>query len=124
MLHTAQAHIDRVILEAFVAGIDACPDEHAREILSMVCDLYALSVIEEDKAWFIEHRYISTERAQGRHPRINDLCRRCARTAELLVDGFGVPEQLRYAEMLHPGTSRTRRTHRAGRRHSGTIEPK
>ncbi|PRC44075.1 acyl-CoA oxidase, partial [Mycobacterium sp. ITM-2017-0098] len=60
VLHVAQAHIDRIILEAFVAGIDACETKDAREILGMVCDLYALSVIEEDKAWFIEHRFLST----------------------------------------------------------------
>ncbi len=102
VLHTAQAHIDRVILEAFVAGIDACPDEEARRILSMVCDLYALSVIEKDKAWYIEHRYISTERAKAVTRGINERCRTLRPYAELLVDGFGIPEQLRYAEMQHP----------------------
>jgi acyl-CoA oxidase len=102
VLHTAQAHIDRVILEAFVAGIDACPDEEARRILSMVCDLYALSVIEKDKAWYIEHRYISTERAKAVTRGINERCRTLRPYAELLVDGFGIPEQLRDAEMLHP----------------------
>lgn len=102
VLHTAQAHIDRIILEAFVAGIDACEDEQAREILAMVCDLYALSVIEDDKAWFIEHKFLSTERAKAVTRGINDRCRRLRPHAELLVDGFGIPEQLRYAEMLHP----------------------
>lgn len=68
----------------------------------MVCDLYALSVIEEDKAWFIEHRYISTERAKAITRGINERCRTLRPCAELLVDGFGIPEQLRYAEMLHP----------------------
>ena len=102
VLHTAQAHIDRVILEAFVAGIDACPDEEARRILSMVCDLYALSVIEKDKAWYIEHRHISTERAKAVTRGINERCRTLRPYAELLVDGFGIPEQLRDAEMLHP----------------------
>ncbi|AMO62249.1 acyl-CoA dehydrogenase domain-containing protein [Mycolicibacterium phlei] len=102
VLHTAQAHIDRVILEAFVAGIDACPDEEARRILSMVCDLYALSVIEKDKAWYIEHRYISTERAKAVTRGINERCRTLRPYAELLVDGFGIPEQLRDAEMLRP----------------------
>lgn len=102
VLHTAQAHIDRIILEAFVAGIDACEDDEAREILGMVCDLYALSVIEEDKAWFVEHRFLSTERAKAVTRGINDRCRRLRPYAELLVDGFGIPEQLRYAEMLHP----------------------
>ncbi|MGD9622522.1 MAG: acyl-CoA dehydrogenase [Mycolicibacterium sp.] len=102
VMHAASAHIDRVILEAFVAGIEGCSDKDAREILEMVCDLYALSVIEEDKAWFVEHRFLSTERAKAVTRGINDRCRRLRPYAETLVDGFGIPEQLRYAEMLHP----------------------
>jgi acyl-CoA oxidase len=102
VLHTAQSHIDRIVLEAFVAGIDSCEDEEARKILDVVCDLYALSVIEEDKAWFIEHRFLSTERAKAVTRGINDRCRVLRPYAEMLVDGFGIPEQLRYAEMLHP----------------------
>jgi len=102
VLHAAEAHIERVILEAFVAGIDGCTDKETRKILGMVCDLYALSVIEDDKAWFIEHRFLSTERAKAVTRGINDRCKRLRPHAELLVDGFGIPEQLRYAEMLHP----------------------
>jgi acyl-CoA oxidase len=102
VLHTAKAHIDRIILEAFVAGIDTCKDEQARELLGLVCDLYALSVIEDDKAWFIEHRFLSTERSKAVTRAINERCRKLRPHAELLVDGFGIPEQLRYAEMLHP----------------------
>ena len=102
VLHAATAHIDRIILEAFVAGIDACEDDEARDVLGMVCDLYALSVIEGDKAWFVEHRFLSTERAKAVTRGINDRCRRLRPYAEVLVDGFGIPEQLRYAEMMHP----------------------
>ncbi|WP_319437343.1 acyl-CoA dehydrogenase [Mycobacterium sp. RTGN5] len=102
VLDTAKAHIDRIVLEAFVAGVDACEDEEARTILGLVCDLYALSVIEDNKAWFIEHRYLSTERAKAVIRAINERCRALRPYAELLVDGFGIPEQLRYAEMLHP----------------------
>ncbi len=102
VLHTAQAHIDRIVLEAFVAGIDTCEDAEARKILGVVCDLYALSVIEDDKAWFIEHRFLSTERSKAVTRGINDRCTVLRPYAELLVDGFGIPEQLRYAEMLHP----------------------
>ncbi|NKZ12295.1 acyl-CoA oxidase [Mycolicibacterium septicum DSM 44393] len=102
VLHAAQAHIDRVILEAFVAGIDACEDDTARELLQDVCDLYALSVIEDDKAWFIEHRYLSTERAKAVTRGINERCRSLRPHVETLVDGFGIPEQLRYAAMLDP----------------------
>jgi acyl-CoA oxidase len=102
VLHAASAHIDRVVLEAFVAGIDSCQDEEARKILDLVCDLYALSVIEDDKAWYIEHRFLSTDRAKAVTRGINDRCRALRPYTETLVDGFGIPEQLRYAEMLHP----------------------
>ena len=33
VLHAARAHIERIILEAFVAGIDSCEDDEARKIL-------------------------------------------------------------------------------------------
>lgn len=102
VLHTARAHIDRIVLEAFVAGIDSCEDDAARRILEMLCDLYALSVIEEDKAWFIEHRFLSTERAKAVTRGINERCRTLRPHALEIVDGLGVPEQLREAEMLNP----------------------
>jgi acyl-CoA oxidase len=102
VLHAAQAHIDRVILEAFIAGIDSCEDEEACEILALLCDLYALSVIEDDKAWYVEHKFLSTDRAKAVTRGINDRCGRLRPHAETVVDGFGIPECLRYAEMLHP----------------------
>ncbi|EUA54848.1 putative acyl-CoA oxidase domain protein [Mycobacterium xenopi 3993] len=33
VLHAASAHVDRVVLEAFVAGIDSCEDDEARHVL-------------------------------------------------------------------------------------------
>lgn len=108
VLHAATAHIDRVVLEAFIAGIDSCADEEARTLLDVVCDLYALTVIDADKAWYIEHRYLSTDRAKAVTRGINDRCRVLRPYAETLVDGFGIPEQLRDAEMLHPQNLRDR----------------
>lgn len=102
VLETAKAHIDRIVLEAFVAGIASCRDGGARHILNQLCDLYALSVIEDNKAWYMEHRFLSTDRAKAVTQGINERCRALRPVAETLVDGFGVPEQLRYAEMLHP----------------------
>ncbi len=102
VLHAAGAHIDRIVLEAFVAGIDACDNEEARDLLGFLCDLYALSVIEDDKAWYVEHGYLSTARAKAVTRGINDRCRALRPHAKTLVDGFGIPDPLRYAEMLHP----------------------
>lgn len=105
VLRAARAHIDRIVLEAFVAGIDACQDEAAKEILSDLCDLYALTVIDEDKAWFMEHRHLSVERAKAVLRGINDRCRVLRPHALTLVDGLGVPESLIGATFLGgPGT--------------------
>jgi acyl-CoA oxidase len=102
VLHAAAAHIDRIIFEAFITGIESCDSREAQRVLNMVCDLYALSVFEEDKAWFTEHTYLSTERAKAVTRGINERCRTLRPYAEALVDGFGIPEQLRDVPMLHP----------------------
>lgn len=44
LLHAANEHTDRVVLETFLAGIESCNDPAARKLLDIVCDLYALSV--------------------------------------------------------------------------------
>ncbi|MFW2238548.1 acyl-CoA dehydrogenase family protein [Rhodococcus opacus] len=111
VLHAAQAHIDRIVLEAFVAGIDECEDDDARDLLSDVCDLYALSVIEEDKAWFMEHRQLSVERSKAVQRGINERCRSLRPHAQTLIEGLGVPEALLGSAMLDgPGTDTVRKT--------------
>lgn len=102
VLRAAEAHIDRVVLEAFVAGIDSCPDEAASDLLGDLCDLYALTVIEEDKAWFMEHRHLSVERAKAVTRGINERCRTLRPHALELVEGFAVPESTLGAAMLEP----------------------
>ncbi|MGI9125938.1 MAG: acyl-CoA dehydrogenase [Mycobacterium sp.] len=102
VMHLARAHVDRTVLETFIGGIEGCPDPEARKILELVCDLYALSVIEHDKAFFLEHRLLSTKRARAVTNAINERCRNLRPHAQTLVDAFAIPEQLRYAEMLHP----------------------
>ena len=43
VLRLAVAHVERVVLEAFVASIDGCPDSDAAELLGAVCDLSSSS---------------------------------------------------------------------------------
>ncbi|MET4609071.1 acyl-CoA oxidase [Rhodococcus sp. PvR044] len=100
VLRAAEAHIDRVVLEAFVAGIDSCEDEEAADLLGDLCDLYALTVIEDDKAWFMEHRHLSVERAKAVTRGVNERCRTLRPHALTLIEGFAVPESTLGAAML------------------------
>ncbi|WP_305092505.1 acyl-CoA dehydrogenase [Prescottella sp. R16] len=100
VLHAARAHIDRVVLEAFIAGIDACDDEDGCALLGELCDLFALTVIEDDKAWFMEHRMLSVERAKAVRRGINERCRTLRPHVATVVDGLGVPDLFAEAAML------------------------
>jgi acyl-CoA oxidase len=102
VIEAARAHVDRVILEAFVAGIDACEDTTAAQTLSRVCDLYALSSIEADKGWFLEHGRITPARSKQVTAAVNDLCAALRPHAQELVDAFGIPREWLGTELLAP----------------------
>jgi acyl-CoA oxidase len=92
LLRAARSHLDGLVLDAFVRGIDTCVDPSARALMERVCDLYALSLIEEDKGWFLEHGRISAARAKAVTAEVNRLCQQLRPHARALVDAFGIPE--------------------------------
>ena len=91
MLFVARAHLERVTLEAFIAGIEACTDPEAKATLERLCSLYALSSINDDRAWFMEHSRISPARAKAIGAQLNALCGELRPQALELVEGLGVP---------------------------------
>ncbi|MGC3994282.1 MAG: acyl-CoA dehydrogenase [Propionicimonas sp.] len=92
MLFVAKAHLERVLLEAFIAGIEACTDPAAKAVLQRLCSLYALSSINDDRAWFIEHNRITTGRAKAIGAQLSALCGELRPDALALVEGLGIPE--------------------------------
>lgn len=96
VIAAARAHVERLVLEAFVAKVAAVPeeDEDLRLTLNLLCDLHALSGIEADRAWFIEHGRLNTQRSKAITREVAELCRRVRPVARELVDAFAVPEAL------------------------------
>ncbi len=93
VLLAARVHIDRLVLEHFVAAIDRCEDAETAALLSRVCDLHALSNIESDRAWFQEHQRLTANRSKAVIGAVNELCRELRPHARLLVDAWGIPEE-------------------------------
>ncbi len=91
-VNAARAHIDTVLLEALIAGIDECADEPTKAALNLVCDLYALHNIESDRAFFQEHGRLSGPRCKAITREVNRLCNEVRGIAGDLVDGFGIPD--------------------------------
>jgi acyl-CoA oxidase len=85
-------HIVRVMLDAFVAGIERCPDPEVAATLGKVCDLFVLWDVERHRGWFQEHGRISSTRSKLITRTINQLLAELRPLAVDLVDGFGVPD--------------------------------
>jgi acyl-CoA oxidase len=102
VIRAGRVHVDRVVLEAFTAGIARCEDPEAQELLRDLCSLYALSVIEDDKGWFMEHNRLTVTRAKTVTAELNGLLDRLRPHTLTLIEGFGVPESSLHARMLDP----------------------
>jgi acyl-CoA oxidase len=57
-----------------------------------VCDLYALSTIEQDKGWFLEHGQLTPTRAKTLTATVNGLLRELRPHLRTLVDAFAIPD--------------------------------
>ncbi|MFB7723483.1 MULTISPECIES: acyl-CoA dehydrogenase [unclassified Nocardia] len=100
ILAAGTAHIDRLVLEAFIEGIAGIEDDEARELAETVCDLFVYTSLEENQAWYIMHRFMSVERAKNVRRGVNELVDRLRPSALTLIDGLGVPEKMLRAAML------------------------
>ncbi|MFF0633762.1 acyl-CoA dehydrogenase [Nocardia sp. NPDC004151] len=100
ILAAGSAHIERLVLEAFIDGIAGIEDPEARALADTVCDLFVYSTIEQHQAWYIMHRFMSVERAKSVRRGVNELVDRLRPQALTLIEGLGVPEGLLRAAML------------------------
>jgi acyl-CoA oxidase len=105
VISAAWAHVERIVLEAFHDKLAGLEDGPQKDALKPVCDLYALSCIESDRGWFLEHGRLSRERSKALTREVNALCRRIRPIAGDLVDAFAVPPEMLRAEILEPAGS-------------------
>ncbi|MFF5787501.1 acyl-CoA dehydrogenase [Streptomyces sp. NPDC012693] len=97
----ARAHVERLVAEAFVDKVRAMPEGGEKGALALLCDLFALSTIEADRAWFMEHGRLTVQRSKAITREVNDLCRKVRPLAVDLVDAWGIPpEMLRAPELV------------------------
>ncbi|WP_406275120.1 acyl-CoA dehydrogenase family protein [Nocardia sp. NBC_00881] len=100
ILAAGAAHIDRLVLEAFIEGVADIEDPDARALADSMCDLFVYSTIEENQAWYIMHRFMSVDRAKAVRRGVNELVDRLRPHAPALVEAMGVPESMLCAAML------------------------
>ena len=60
--------------------------DRLKDALNLLCDLHALSTIEADRAWFMEHGRLTVQRSKSISREVNRLCRRIRPIAEATMD--------------------------------------
>jgi acyl-CoA oxidase len=81
-----------VIFERFsrmIVTVQALP---LKLVLKRVCDLFALSHIESNRGWYLEHGALTGLKSKAVTRQVDKLCREVRREAVSLVDSFGIPD--------------------------------
>jgi len=92
--NAAQAHTERIVLEAFTNAVTSAPEGPIQDALSRLCDLYALHQVELDRGYLQEHGRLTGPRCKAITREVNRLCDEVRGDAEALVDAFGIPDEV------------------------------
>lgn len=93
LVDMAKAYIERLVLEQFIRGVKAA-DKPIQEPLRLMERLYALSMIEENKAWYLENGYMEGRKTIYITKTVDELCLQARHISADLVDSFGIPDGL------------------------------
>ena len=104
LFRLAQAHVERVVLEQFgavVAGVRQ-DDPVLGEVLGALDALFALTLLEEQRGWFLENGLLTPEESKALPQKVEALCAQVAPRAVALVNAFGIPAQCLAAPIALP----------------------
>ncbi|MCO6164095.1 acyl-CoA dehydrogenase [Flavobacterium sp. NRK F7] len=92
MIEVAQAYLERILLEQFHEKISQVQDQAIQAVLKQLAQLFALSVIEKNKAWYLEEGYMEPVKTKAIRKMVNQLCWEIRPNAVGLVDAFAIPD--------------------------------
>lgn len=81
------------VLDCFDQAIEGAQGRGVQAYLGKLRDLYALSRIEKDQAWFLRHGVLEPNKARAIRGEIQALCLELRPVAVDLVQAFAIPER-------------------------------
>ncbi len=100
MLILAQAYTERLVLEQFVLAVKNCEDEACQKSLTKLCQLFALSTLDNNRAWFLEAEYMQAVKTKAIRKMVAKLSQEVRQEAAFLVDAFAIPASCLDAEII------------------------
>lgn len=102
LLAVAEAHVDRIVFEAFLDAESKVKTKQGAQVFEQVRDVYFLSLIVDNSAWYLEKNLLSGTRTKAARAALNDLVDSLGPWSQVLVDAFGAPRHLRDIMLLEP----------------------
>ncbi|XP_069625304.1 acyl-coenzyme A oxidase-like protein [Ranitomeya imitator] len=87
----ALAHIHRVTLEQFALAVENCPVPEDQSLLMEFCLLYGTKLIYNERAWYLEHKYLNAATSHQIRDQLLELCRLVKDDALKVVSAFNIP---------------------------------
>ena len=88
------AYIERIILEKFIERVNATEDAGCKNILQKLCQVFALSQMDDNKGWYLENGYMDGVKTKAIRKMLNQLCWDIRQEAVPLVNAFKIPDEL------------------------------
>lgn len=86
------AYVERIVLEQFIKQVNRTEDPGCKAILKKLCQLFALSQIDNNKGWYLENGYMEGTKTKAIRKMVNQLCWEIREEAVPLVDAFKIPD--------------------------------
>uniref|UniRef100_F7FTD1 Acyl-coenzyme A oxidase n=1 Tax=Ornithorhynchus anatinus TaxID=9258 RepID=F7FTD1_ORNAN len=93
----ALAHIHRVTLEQFSAAVVNCLDAEDQALLMKFCLLHGTNLVFQERAWYLEHNYLTPATSVQLRRQLPDLCDAATGLALRVTEAFGIPAQALHA---------------------------
>lgn len=100
LVNVGHAYIERIILEQFINQVERTSDPSCKAVLKKLCNLFALTQIEKNKGWYLEHDYMTGVKTKAIRKLINKLCWEIRQEAVPLVDAFNIPDSCLAAPII------------------------
>lgn len=101
LMHLAEAHVERVALEAVQEQVERAGPRLA-PLLALLRDTFWATAVERDLAWFMMSGIVETPKAKAIRYLGNKCCEELRPIAEEITDGFGIPPEVLAAPIAFP----------------------
>nr|XP_031296838.1 acyl-coenzyme A oxidase-like protein [Camelus dromedarius] len=85
------AHVHRVTLEQFSLAVRSCPDQEDQALLKKFCLLYGTKLVFQERAWYLEHKYLTPVASMRIRSQLLDLCDSVKDDALRVISAFNIP---------------------------------